>query len=134
MALTKCEKEEITATLFAGWHCNLASDIDWCGWISYIPCGPRSQILTGMGRWPSVTISVVNRLLYAVQVIEEIPHFFQPMRPAHEDVINVPEPEIGLRNALLSTLSMKSFVKKLAATDGSGNSVANLLVFLRIGC
>jgi hypothetical protein len=56
------------------------------------------------GRWPSVTISVVNRFLYAVQVVEEIPHSFRPMRPAHEDIINVPEPEMGLRNALSSTI------------------------------
>lgn len=53
---------------------------------------------------------------YAVQVIEEILHSFQPMGPAREDV-NVPGPEMALRNALLSTLSNESSVKKLAVEN-----------------
>jgi hypothetical protein len=37
-----------------------------------------------------------------------------------------------LWDALLSTLSIKSSMKKLAATEGSGETIANLLFFLEL--
>jgi hypothetical protein len=71
--------------------------------------------------------------VYALQVIEKIPRTFQSVRPAYEDVMYQNQ-KWGYWNALLSTLSVKFSMKKLVATEGSGESVATLLVLLRIGC